>query len=223
MAEFKDGGTIDGPKLENYFASSAAKDEKPQISAWDRVKILYYSRDSDLYSNAPQAVGMGSITGFLIGGRIGARLSGTEHITGHQLTVYSSKIQAHREYHSAVVKGFVRNGCSAVFTTLQEYRDKEDVINYIATGAVTGATYKLFSGFRGIVVGTVLGSSFSIPVAMVAQGFMLLLPRDIKEKYRESKAESKCKQTEEWLLGKNNAINNEKKSGDLVTNWESKS
>lgn len=189
-------------------------DIKASETGFDRLKTVVTSSKSEFYENASQAVFFGSITGFLIGGRMGARVSGNDHMISNQLTIYPSKMQAHREYHSAVVKGFVRNGSrwgwrlglfagiySAFLTVLTEYRDKEDALNLVAAGAATGTAYKLFSGVRGIIVGTIFGTCFSIPIALAVQGIVLVLPSEIKENYvklrlerRKMKEEDKSQQ-----------------------------
>ncbi|XP_065067316.1 complex I assembly factor TIMMDC1, mitochondrial-like [Rhopilema esculentum] len=198
---------------------SIPEDEKasnvgPVSNGSERVKKLFTSSDSELYQNASLATGVASLLGFTIGGKLGGNSSGTDHILANQLTPYRGKMVAHRAYHSAVLKGFIRNGSrwgwraglfaglySAVMTIVAEYRNKQDGINVIVAGAATGATYKMLSGFRGIIVGTVLGSLFSLPIAAGAEALFWIVPEDFKESIRQlenEKKEKKKNKAEPW-------------------------
>eukprot|EP00112_Aurelia_sp_Birch-Aquarium-sp1_P004122 Seg1469.2 transcript_id=Seg1469.2/GoldUCD/mRNA.D3Y31 product="Complex I assembly factor TIMMDC1 mitochondrial" protein_id=Seg1469.2/GoldUCD/D3Y31 len=173
---------------------------------WQKVKDLVAASESELYKNFSLATCAGSIAGFIIGGRLGARVAGSDHIVANQLTMYPNKMQAHREYHSAVVKGFVKNGSrwgwragifaglySAAMTLMAEYRNKHDGLNLITAGAITGATYKMLSGVRGIIVGTVLGAFFSLPMAVAAQTMIWVIPEEIKDSVMKLELEQKEK------------------------------
>ena len=59
----------------------------------DESKMFF--RESDIYRNLCLATGVGSIMGFCVGGRLGARVAGKDHILANQLTTYKYKMQAH--------------------------------------------------------------------------------------------------------------------------------
>lgn len=77
--------------------------------------MIVSASKSEFYENASQAVFFGSITGFLIGGRMGARVSGNDHMISNQLTIYPSKMQAHV---STNLKNFLLNTFSFIKLSL---------------------------------------------------------------------------------------------------------
>jgi len=170
----------------------------------ERITQSISSGESDIYRNLCLATGVGSIMGFCVGGRLGARVAGKDHILANQLTTYKYKMQAHREYHSAVIDGFIRNGCrwgwragvfaglySATTTLMGEYRNKYDGLNYLVAGATTGAVYKVIHGFRGVIVGTIVGTLCSLPVAVISHAVIWMVPEDVKQKIDQLDREEK--------------------------------
>lgn len=74
-----------------------------------RVKNLFKKRSDGTYSKnlflVSQCVGAASLAGFIIGGRIGARVGAVEHIENTTLAVYASTVHAQREYQGRVFFG----------------------------------------------------------------------------------------------------------------------
>ena len=57
--------------------------------------LCHFYRESDVYKNVCLATGVGSIVGFCVGGRLGAKVAGKDHILANQLTPYKFEMQAH--------------------------------------------------------------------------------------------------------------------------------
>lgn len=82
---------------------------------WGRVKLAF-SKDEHgeirpEVAHIPIVVFCGSLVGLMIGGRHGARIRGTSTIASNKLTVYTSTVQAKRDYFSAVLLGYFQYGC----------------------------------------------------------------------------------------------------------------
>ena len=168
------------------------EDGKPS-NFWGRVKWAFskneYGEIRPEIAHIPVVVFCGSLVGMMVGGRHGVRIRGASNIASNKLTVYTSSVQAQREYFSAILLGFFQYGCrwgwraglysgiySTTLTTLSIGRDKDDALNYIAAGGATGTVYKLFSGVRGIVVGAVLGAGICAPIGLCMQGLGYCIP-----------------------------------------------
>lgn len=173
--------------------------EQVDTTWYQRVANLF-KRDSVTSDFNPriylvnQCVFAGSIAGFFIGGRIGARVGAVEHVETTKLAVYKSITHAQRQYQNKVVYGFFRNGCkfgwragvfaglySLLLVTFSEATRHSGSVNYLAAGACTGVVYKSLSGWRSMIVGAVIGSGLSLPVAIFNTIVMQALPEDMKE------------------------------------------
>ena len=166
--------------------------EKPD-TFWGRVKRAFskneYGEIRPEVAHIPVVVFCGSLVGMMVGGRYGLRIRGASNIATNKLTVYTSSVQAQRDYFSAILLGFFHYGCrwgwraglysgiySTTLTAVSIGRDKEDALNYIAAGATTGIIYKIFSGFRGILVGAILGAGICTPIGLTMQGLGHFIP-----------------------------------------------
>ena len=145
--------------------------EKDPVTSLPDPKLLFVAK----------CIFAGSISGFLIGGRIGARIGAVEHIETTQIEIYQSTAHAQRQYHGKVFLGFLRNGCrfgwragvfsgvySLLTVVLNEVNTEYTGTNYLGAGALTGIIYKSLSGWRSMVVGAIIGSGLSLPVAGLA-------------------------------------------------------
>lgn len=61
-------------------------------------------------------------------------------------------------------------------------------------GATTGTVYKIFSGFRGIITGAVLGAGICTPIGLFMQGLGHFVPyekvlKEMREKEKTSRTE----------------------------------
>ncbi|EDO30469.1 predicted protein [Nematostella vectensis] len=186
--------------------------DQPEKSGWDRVKALVQLDDNNQLAeevqDIPTIICVGSIFGFLLGGQYGVRIRADSFLRQNKLTVYKSAMHAQRSFQSAKTLGFVRYGCrwgwrlgwfaglySFMLAATTSYRNKEDALNYVAAGASTGAIYKLFGGWRSMVVASGLCATISLPIGLLSQyGNTYLIP----EEYRQKLQEKKEKEREEW-------------------------
>ena len=159
--------------------------------------------------------------------RYGVRIRGASNINSNKLTIYTSSLQAEREHFSAILLGFFQYGCrwgwraglysgiySTTLTAVSIGRDKEDALNYIAAGASTGIVYKLFSGFRGILIGALLGAGICTPIGLCMQGLSYVIPYDkvLKDEIvmLNAKKKHQLKMTEKVLERMENELENSK-------------
>ena len=157
-------------------------------------------------AHIPVVVFCGSLVGMMIGGRYGARIRGASNITSNKLTVYTSSVQAERDFFSATLLGFFQYGCrwgwraglysgiySTTLTAVSIGRDREDALNYIAAGATTGSVYKIFSGFRGILGGAIFGAGICTPIGLTMQGLGYFIPYEnvLKDEIAAQKAKKR--------------------------------
>ena len=187
---------------------------------WARVKLAF-SKDENgeirpEIAHIPIVVFCGSLVGLMIGGRHGARIRGASTISSNKLTVYNSSTQAERHYFSAALLGYMQYGCrwgwrtglysgiySTILTTMLIGRDKDDAVNYVVAGAATGTVYKILPGFRGVVVGAVLGGTICAPIGLCMQVLGQFVPyeRVLKETREKEKAiKMECLQAKERIL-----------------------
>ncbi|XP_031562054.1 complex I assembly factor TIMMDC1, mitochondrial-like [Actinia tenebrosa] len=206
---------------------SVQQDVKDQ-TGWDRVKALFETSEdgtiSEELQSIPTIIGIGSVFGFLLGGQFGIRIGADHYVKQNQLTVYHSQMHAQREFQSAKTLGFVKYGSrwgwrmglfaglySFLLTLSTTYRDKNDALNYVAAGASTGALYKLFGGWRSMVVSSLICSGVSLPIGLLAQaGNTFLIPEEYKIKVKEEK-EQKRRKWEEQLQVTDSIIENMEK------------
>lgn len=171
-------------------------------SGWDRVKALFDVSEGkgprEEIQHIPRVVVYTSVFAFLFGGQFGKRIIDENFRRHNQLTVYDSVMHAKRQYQASVALGFVKYGSrwgwraglfSGVFSILlvasEAYRNTDDALNYVASGASTGALYNIFSGWRKMVVGVVIGGGLSAPVGLMAQVGNAILPEEYKPKKLE--------------------------------------
>ena len=185
--------------------------EKPD-TFWGRVKQAFskneYGEIRPEIAHIPVVVFCGSLVGMMVGGRHGVRIRGASNIATNKLTVYTSTVQAHRDYFSAILLGFFHYGCrwgwraglysgiySTTLTVLSIGREKEDSLNYIVAGATTGTIYKIFSGFRGIFVGAILGAGICTPIGLTMQALGHFIPYEkvLKDEIAAANAKEKEK------------------------------
>ena len=84
---------------------------------------------------------------------------------------------------------------STTLTALSVGRDKDDAMNYIIAGATTGTIYKVFSGFRGIITGAILGAGICTPIGLGMQALGYFIPYEkVLRETREMEKEKKQKQ-----------------------------
>lgn len=188
----------------------------------ERVKLAFskdeYGEIRPEVAHIPIVVFCGSLVGLMIGGRHGARIRGRATIENNKLTVYTSSHQAEREYLSRVLLGYFQYGCrwgwrtglysgiySTSLTAMSIGREKDDALNYIVAGAATGTVYKIFSGFRGVIVGAVLGAGICTPIGLFMQGIGLFIPYEkVLKETREIEKASRMEHlqtTEKILMG----------------------
>lgn len=165
-----------------------------------RVRSLFQPNSEGLYNKnlflVSQCIGGGSLAGFLIGGRIGARVGAVEHIENTTLAVYQSSVHAQREYQGRVSLGFLRNGCkfgwragvfaglySLLLVSLNEASNtKNSASSFMLSGALTGIVYKSLSGWRPMVVGAIIGSALSIPPALFTASINQFASDEVRER-----------------------------------------
>ncbi|XP_068712630.1 complex I assembly factor TIMMDC1, mitochondrial-like [Montipora foliosa] len=191
-------------------AASQELEKAEKESGWDRVKALFDvskgKGPGDEIQHIPDVVFYTSVFAFLFGGQFGRRIVDDHFRRHNQLTVYNSVMHAKRQYQASVVLGFVKYGCrwgwraglfSGVYSFLlvafKSYRNTDDALNYVASGASTGALYNIFSGWRKMVVGVVIGGGLCVPVGVIAHVGNAILPDEYKPKKQEN-----AKKAEEW-------------------------
>lgn len=192
--------------------TSQGNAEGDQESGWDRVKALFDLSDGkgpkEEIQHIPSVVCYTAAFAFLFGGQFGKRIADDHYRRHNQLTVYQSAMHAKRQYQSSVALGFVKYGSrwgwragvfSGIYSFLlvatEAYRNKDDALNYVASGASTGALYNIFSGWRKMVVGILIGGGLSLPVGLIAQVGNAILPEDYKLKRKQ---EVMADKTQEW-------------------------
>lgn len=187
-----------------------AVDEEQPNTFWGRIRQGFSINENNVINpeiaHLPVVVFCGSLVGMMVGGRYGVRIRGATSISNNQLTVYKNSVQAERAYFSAILLGFFQYGSrwgwraglysgiySTTLTGMSIGRNKEDALSYIVSGAVTGTVYKIFSGFRGIIVGGALGAAICIPVGICMQCLAYFIPYQqiLKEDIARQKAERK--------------------------------
>lgn len=203
-------------KIKGFLSSERVA--SPQVakvegeSGWDRVKALFDTSDGkgprEEIQHIPNVVLYTSTFAFLFGGQFGRRIADDYFRRHNQLTVYESVMHAKRQYHASVAMGFVKYGgrwgwraglFSGVYSFLlvafEAYRNTDDALNYVASGASTGAFYNIFSGWRKVVVGIIIGGGLSLPVGLIAHIGNVVLPDEYKLK---KKSETPNDATQEW-------------------------
>jgi hypothetical protein len=121
-------------------------------SGWQRLKSAFSFRYGngipEEFQDCTLTVFVASTVGFTAGGLYGARTAADDFIAVNQFSKFTSPMQAQREMHAASMMGFVRYGSrwgwklgafaglfSAARVLAAIYRDKDDVINYVAAGS----------------------------------------------------------------------------------------
>lgn len=186
--------------------------EGEQESGWDRVKALFDLSDGtgprEEIQHIPNVVCYTSAFAFLFGGQFGRRIADDYYRRHNQLTVYQSVMHAKRQYQASVALGFVKYGSrwgwraglfsgvySFVLVAFEAYRNRDDALNYVASGASTGFLYNIFSGWRKMVVGVLIGGGLSLPVGLIAHVGNAILPDEYKLKRKQDTPADK---TQEW-------------------------
>ena len=137
----------------------------------------------------------GALSGLFIGGRVGARVGGIEHlehtaVVSH-VEVHRSETHAKRKYMDRVIMKSVRNGLkfgwrtglfAALYGTivvlLCEKYPLYPGLSFLASGTITGAMYQTFRGWRGWMAGGLVGTGVSLPMAGLVGGACLLFPEE---------------------------------------------
>ncbi|XP_011403934.1 PREDICTED: complex I assembly factor TIMMDC1, mitochondrial-like [Amphimedon queenslandica] len=185
-------------------------------SGWKRVQSLFKlsngSRPPEEIEAWSNAVFVATAFGFLFGGLIGARHSGDKYIAMNHNTKYQHPIQAHREMHGAAALGFLRQGLKwgykmgafvALFSgcdiLLSVYRNKDDMLNMIASGGVTGLLFRVRYGIKPSIGGMTLGLLVTTPFAVVFHGLdWLLVSEEKRQKRIEQVLEARRKRERTW-------------------------
>lgn len=185
----------------------STEDEKE--NGWDRIKALFDVSEGprEEIQHIPSVVCYTSAFAFLLGGQFGKRIADDHYRRHNQLTVYQSAMHAQRQYQASVALGFAKYGgrwgwragvFSGIYSFLlvacEAYRNKDDALNYLATGASTGVLYNIFSGWRKMLVGVLVGGGLSLPVGLIAQIGSAVLP----EEYKPKKVQQQFDNKSEW-------------------------
>ncbi|XP_064399943.1 complex I assembly factor TIMMDC1, mitochondrial-like [Halichondria panicea] len=195
----------------------------PDETGLDRIKALLPGDDlAPELKELSLTIFIASVAGFLFGGMIGARHSGDKFITHNHASKFTSVMQAQRQLHAASLLGFMRKGShwswrvglfaglfSGTTLLLSEYRDKQDSLNYISAGALTGGVFRVARGLKPFIGGTVLGTLISVPVGMAMTGVERMLMSGVeRDKQRQRKLEARRKYRDKWdhKLGATSAL-----------------
>ncbi|XP_002738575.1 complex I assembly factor TIMMDC1, mitochondrial-like [Saccoglossus kowalevskii] len=138
--------------------------------------------------------------GFVYGGLPASSLLRRRYIEKSQGEVYSHRVDAARQSQHAGVRGLIRYGwrwgwrVAALAGMFQGgsliialYRNKVDVLNYIAAAGISGSLYKTALGPRGMVAGGILGAVLGVPVGFSLVSLQKLAGEDVLEKFRRMK------------------------------------
>ncbi|CAI7995257.1 Complex I assembly factor TIMMDC1, mitochondrial [Geodia barretti] len=181
----------------------------------DRVRALFKRRPGEQFMleevrEFQATVLVATLTGFLLGGLVGARYAGDKFVRISQSSKFSSTMQAQRELHTASFLGFTRNGCrwgwklgvfSAIFSgtniLLSTYRDTSDALNYIAAGGncewislQTTLRNKACHWWNGVghIIKKYLIPTCSVPVGVFMHGLERgLVSQDQRDEIRKRK------------------------------------
>ena len=88
------------------------------------------------------------------------------------------------------------SGCNILLT---QYRDREDGMNLIASGAITGTLFRVRYGVKPAIGGLVLGTLISLPIGLVVQGLdLLLVSKEERERMKRKRFEQRRKREQMW-------------------------
>ena len=160
---------------------------KPVNPNWERVKLKLSpfqntknpSREMKQWS---MNVFGATVVGAFLGAKIGGRFLRDRFIYYSRGQVYHHAVEAHRKMHSYTVRGAVNLGSkwgwklgifcafySGIQISLAVYRDRNDVLNYMCAGAITGPLFYLNRGIRPMIGASfVLGILVSFPIGLCA-------------------------------------------------------
>ena len=185
-------------------------------SGWKRIITTITIRPGEAPPNElvelANAILAASFGGFLFGGFVGARHAGDRFILMNSNAKFSSTMQAQRQLHAASMMGFIRHGCkwgwkmaafAAIFSgthsLLTLYRNRDDVLNYVGAGGLTGCLFRVSAGLKPAIGGTALGMLLSFPIGMLMHGLDLTLGGGKeRERVRLERLKARADMEEQW-------------------------
>lgn len=185
------------------FSSSNGNSDVSTLQIYyDKTKDFLFKEDGAPTSEA-QSVMNTTVSGFAIGFALGGLSKAKDypkaHISANQATLYNHKFEASREMNNKVVLQVLKGGfpygiklgffCflfSGISAFLFAYRGRFDVLNATASGAITGAIFKLNMGLRGSFAGAVVGTAIGAIYGTVTSILLLITGVDMKDLYDDS-------------------------------------
>jgi len=169
-----------------------------QETGWDRVKKIFeideFGNISYEANSVLQTAAMSLFVGAMYGGVKESKAAYTDFMRVNEATSFKNHMEAKSKLQHAVTmafgKGSFRFGWrlalfSSTFvglaTTIQVYRGKCGLLEYVAAGGLAGFMYKFNMGPRGWIVGGGLGATLGCICGAVTLGLLKLTGLSIEE------------------------------------------
>ncbi|KAF4516796.1 hypothetical protein B566_EDAN004635 [Ephemera danica] len=185
---------------------------------------LYMMFSTDEFGNtSPEVVSvlqagmLGLFTGGCIGGFIHSRNAYLNFMETNQATAFTSHLEAKKKLQDKVTINFGKGAFKwgwrlglfsssyvLITTSIAVYRGKSGIIEYVTAGGLTGATYKSSLGFRGVLVGGILGSVLGGLAGAISLGILRLTGTTMEEvrywqyQWKTSRDNVKRQAMKEW-------------------------
>ncbi|XP_077284990.1 RPII140-upstream gene protein [Arctopsyche grandis] len=163
----------DADKISEFQKKNLFKHSSDE-TGFERVKNIYRLDEFDSISSELQYIVRSATYAAFFGGAYGgfieSRSAYIKFMEKNNATIYDNMYQAKKKIHDTVALSFGRGAWkwgwrmtlftstyTVVSTTIQVYRGKTSMLEYIVGGAMSGALYKANMGLRGAIVGGSLG------------------------------------------------------------------
>ncbi|KAG5889237.1 hypothetical protein JTB14_006373 [Gonioctena quinquepunctata] len=188
-----------GDKLSNVTETEKRADKDVvEETGWDRVKRMYtvdeFGNVTHEANSILQVGAMSVFVGALYGGVVNSRVAYLEFMKNNEATSFKSHLDAKSKLQDKVTIGFGKGAfkwgwrltlfCTsfaAISATMQAYRGKYGITEYVVAGGLTGALYKFNMGPRGWIVGGGLGSVLGLFCGGLTVGMLKLTGYSMEE------------------------------------------
>ncbi|CAH1170376.1 unnamed protein product [Phaedon cochleariae] len=178
-------------KLENLTETELKADKTVEESGSDRLKRMFsvdeFGSISKEVSSILQVAAMSTFIGGMYGGIINSRTAYLEFMKNNEATKFTTHLEAKQKLQDKVTISFGKGAfkwgwrltlfCTSfvgIATTVQVYKGKCGIMEYVAAGGLTGALYKFNMGPRGWIVGGGLGSLLGLICGGTTVGLLKL-------------------------------------------------
>ncbi|BFF90548.1 RPII140-upstream gene protein [Drosophila madeirensis] len=155
-----------------YKAYLASK--PPNETGLERLKHMFTIDEFGSISSELNSIYQAGFLGFLIGAIYGgvtqSRVGYMNFMENNQATAFKSHFDAKKKLQDQFTVNFAKGGFKwgwrvglfttsyfGIITCISVYRDKSSIYEYLAAGSLTGATYKMNLGLRGMAAGGIIG------------------------------------------------------------------